>query len=199
MAKIRLTSSTLLALALALPGIGACARDAASSKTAERAEATSGEMSHRDTVDATIRAVDADARTVTLEDDSKRPFTVGVSDEVDLDKLRPGQKVHVSYQESVAFSLADPKAVAAREPATTEQETRRRVPDGVQFGREIKTIVEIVSVEAGGSRATFRVPEGAIRTVGVSDPESQAKIANLRAGDAVEVTYTEKLAVAVAD
>ena len=200
MANIRLSSSALLALALALPGFSACSRDAgSSSETAKRAEATSGEMSHRDKVDATIRAVDPSERTVTLEDDSKRPFTVLVSDDVDLDKLRPGQKVHVSYQESVAFALKDPKAAAASEPATTEQETRRRVPDGVQFGREIRTTVEIVSVEAGGSRATFRVPEGEIRTVGVTDPESQAKIANLRAGDAVEVTYTEKLAVAVAD
>jgi len=31
----------------------------------------------------------------------------------------------------------------------------------------------------------------------VGDPANQAKVANLRAGDSVEVTYTEKLAVAV--
>jgi hypothetical protein len=47
------------------------------------------------------------------------------------------------------------------------------------------------------SHATFRAPEGEVRTVHGSDSPSQEEIANLRAGDAVAVTYTEKLAVAL--
>jgi len=199
MTKIGLSSSALLALALSLSAASGCSREPPRSEATQRAEATSGEMRHQDTVNATIREVDPRARTVTLQDDQQRPFTVLVSDDVDLEKLRPGQKVNVSYQESVSFALQDPKSAEAQEPATTEQQTRRRVPDGVQFGREIRTTVEIVSVEAGGSRATFRVPEGAVRTVGVSDPANQAKVANLHPGDSVVVTYTEKLAVALAE
>jgi hypothetical protein len=67
----------------------------------------------------------------------------------------------------------------------------------VQFARKVSATVEIVSVTKDGSHATFRVPDGALRTVYVDDKPSQAKIANMRPGDAVAVTYTEKLALAL--
>lgn len=186
------------AVVLAVLAFG-CARDKASD-TAQRAEVASGEMRRADTLQATIDSIDPETRTVSLHDQEGHAFTVLVGEEVDLERLHPKETVNVTYQESVAFELVDPKSAdATQEPATVQESTRRRVPDGVQFGRQIKTRVDIVSIAPRGTSATFRVPEGDLRTVEIGDAATQHKVSNLRPGDSVEVTYTEKLAVALAD
>lgn len=190
------SARAVLAAMLLIAG-AACAKGEKGSETAKRAEEASGEMSQTESLRATVESVDEANRTVTLRDEQGRPFVVEAGSGVELSRLHRNDTVLVVYQESLAFELQDPKSEAAKEPATTEQSMRRRIPDGVQFGREIRTTVEIVSVAPDGTEATFRVPEGAVRTVQVADASNQQKVANLRPGDAVEVTYTEKLNVEV--
>jgi hypothetical protein len=176
----------------------ACSKGEKGAQAAERAEATSGEMSQTESLRATVQAVDEANRTVTLRDERGRPFEVEAGPGVELSRLRANDTVLVVYQESLAFSLQDPDSASAeKEPATVEESTRRRIPDGVQFGRQIKTTVEIVSVASDGTEATIRVPEGAVRTVQVADASNQEKVAKMRPGDSVDVTYTERLNVEV--
>jgi hypothetical protein len=59
----------------------------------------------------------------------------------------------------------------------------------------VTTTVEIMAVAPNGAEATFRGPEGEVRTVEVDDPRTQEKFSHLRPGDSVEVTYTERLAL----
>lgn len=184
----------LLIASLMLAG-AACSKGDKGTQTAERAEETSGQISQTESLRATVQAVDQKNRTVTLRDADGRPFEVEAGPGVELSRLNAGDTVLVVYQESIAFALQDPKEQP--EEPTSVEESRRRIPDGVQFGRQIKTTVEIVSVAPDGTEATFRVPEGAVRTVQVADARNQQKIANLRPGDSVEVTYTEKLNVEV--
>lgn len=191
------TARSLVAIAMVVAG-AACSKGEKGAQAAERAEATSGEMSQTESLRATVQAVDEANRTVTLRDEEGRPFEVEAGPGVELSRLRANDTVLVVYQESLAFSLQDPDSEQAEnEPATVEESTRRRIPDGVQFGRQIKTTVEIVSVAPDGTEATIRVPEGAVRTVQVADARNQEKVAKMRPGDSVDVTYTEKLNVEV--
>lgn len=191
----------IAAVCVTLAGAGACAKSgkpAANATTAERAEHAHGEMKRADTLRATVEAVDVNKRLVGLRDEEGHPFVVEVGDSVSLDKLEPGKKVKVTYQESIAFALQDPANEQAKSPETeVEEQSRRKVPEGVQFGRRVTTTVEIVDIAPEGATATFRVPEGDVRTVAIDDPKSREKIASMRPGDAVAVTYTEKLAVAL--
>ncbi len=187
----------VVAVLVCLGGAG-CARHTKGSETARRTAQASGELgSAKDTVKAKIEDVDPESRAVTLRDAHGQPFTVLVGDDVNIDRLKPNDEVSVSYEESLAFSLLDPRSEAARDPGVTQEASRRALPDGVQFGRQVKTTVEIVSIAPDGTSATFRVPEGELRTVEVDDPTNQKKVSNLRPGDAVEVTYTERLALAL--
>ena len=194
MHKTTAAARPLLIASLILAG-AACSKGDKGTETAERAEDTSGQISQTESLRATVQAVDQKNRTVTLRDEDGRPFEVEAGPGVELNRLTAGDTVLVVYQESIEVALQDPNEKP--EEPTSVEESRRRIPDGVQFGRQIKTTVEIVSVAANGTEATFRVPEGAVRTVQVADARNQQKIANLRPGDSVEVTYTEKLNVEV--
>lgn len=175
--------------------VGACAKQARSEGT-HTAAATSGEISQVEVLKAKVENVDAAQRVIAMRDESGRPFVIDVGENVPLERIHPQDWLSVKYQESVSFALKEP---GEAEPVPAVEQSTRRVPDGVQFGRKIDALVEIVSVTPDGSHATFKVPDGATRTVFIDDQPNQRKIARLRPGDEVAVTYTEKLAVALED
>jgi hypothetical protein len=174
----------------------ACAKQAPSAASPSRAQETSGAITETEALRATVQEVDREQRLVTLRDESGTSFVVAIGDGVDLERIKPNDALRLAYQTSIAFALAD-KERAELAPGPAVEQSAERIPDGVQFARKVSATVEIVSVTKDGSHATFRVPDGALRTVYVDDKPSQAKIANMRPGDAVAVTYTEKLALAL--
>lgn len=173
-------------------GAGGCTKNRPAT-TPSRVEETRGEITQSEVLSAAVVDVDAANRVISMKDQNGRPFLINVGDNVAIERIRPHDWVNVRYEESVAFSLQEP-GTAAADPVV--EESTKRVPDGVQFGRTVSTTVEIVSVTADGSHATFRVPEGMVRTVYINDPPNQKKISRLKPGDAVAVTYTELLSVA---
>jgi ribosome-associated protein YbcJ (S4-like RNA binding protein) len=175
--------------------VGACANKSQSESSRAAAE-TSGEITQVEVLKAKVEDVDAAQRVIAMRDESGRPFVIDVGENVPLERIRPHDWLSVKYQESVEFSLKEP---GEADPVPSVEQSTRRVPDGVQFGRKIDALVEIVSVTADGSHATFKVPDGMTRTVFIDDEPNQRKIARLRPGDEVAVTYTEKLAVALSD
>ena len=189
------TKFTASALALGLLSASAgCAKShekAAAESAKKRAAQTSNELVYKDSVSATVEQVDLENRTVTLREPEGDTFTVAVGDNVALERIEPEDKVNVAYQESLAFELQPPNA----EPRMGASATTERLPEGVQYGRKVTTTVEILAIAPQGTAATFRNPEGDVRTVEVDNPANREKVANLRPGDNVEVTYTEKLAV----
>src|SRR6476469_9133089 len=157
MTSVNRTKITASALALGLVTMGAaCAKSGqskASSDTAKRAAQTSAEIVQKDTVTATVEAVDVDNRLVTLrEEPAGEPFTVAVGDNVAIERMEPQDKVNVAYQESLAFQLQEPGA----EPKVGATTTAEKLPEGVQYGRKVTTTVEILAVAPQGVAATFR-------------------------------------------
>ena len=191
----KLSLATALAMCLSLSV--ACTKHAESAKSASRAQETSGAITDTEAVKAIVQEVDRERRQVTVRDEAGGgSFVVAIGDSVDLSRIEPNDALRLVYQESLAFALTD-KERAEIAPGPAVEQSAERIPDGVQFARKVSATVEIVSVTQDGSHATFRVPDGALRTVYVGDKPSQEKIANMRPGDAVAVTYTEKLALAL--
>jgi endonuclease/exonuclease/phosphatase family metal-dependent hydrolase len=114
-----------------------------------------------------------------------------------VERLQPQDQIKVVYQESVQFALQEPKQADPAAKTKVEDLTHLRGRDAVEFGRKVSTTVQILAVGANGSAVEFRAPEGQVRTVAIDDEESQRKIAALRPGDKVAVTYVEKLALAL--
>lgn len=195
MAKLTARSGAMFMLLAGLAAAPACARHHAPT-TAERAEIAHGEMKASDSMTAVVDAVDAATQTVYLHDDDGRQFAVQ-ADEDAVQRLQPRDEIKVVYQESVQFALQEPKKVDPDQKTKVEDLTQLQGRDAVQFGRKISTIVQILSVGQQGNTVEFRGPEGQVRTVAIDDAESQKKIAALRAGDKVAVTYVEKLGLAL--
>jgi hypothetical protein len=55
----------------------------------------------------------------------------------------------------------------------------------------------VVNVDAEANEVTFKGPRGMNRTVKVQDPDLQKKLPDLKAGDEVQLTYTEAAAAAI--
>lgn len=194
-----MTRTQSIGASLAVCGVltlAACAKQSQPGQQSRAAAETSGEISQVEVLNAKVDEVDLKQRTIAMKDESGRPFVVDVGDNVSLDRIHRDDTVQVKYQESVAFALKEPGEESSG--AAVEQSTRR-IPDGVQFARQIDATVEIVSVTPDGSEATFKVPEGVTRKVFIDDAANQRKISHLKPGDAVAVTYTEKLALALED
>ena len=194
----RITSRTglLVAVLTASSALVGCAHRVKTEDTAERAEKARGQLSDGDTIVATVESVDPDEHIVLLRDEQGKRFTVEAGDAA-IARIHPGDQIKVLYQESVAFALQDPAQGKPAEETKVQQSTERTGSGDVQFGRQITTTVEILQVAPDGTTVAFRVPEGAVRSVAIADAANQQKVASLRPGDAVHVTYTEKLALAV--
>ena len=193
--RITSRSGVLVAVLTASAALVGCAHQA-KTDTAQRAEKARGELSDGDTIVATVESLDPDAHVVLLRDEQGQRFAVEAG-EAALARIHPGDQIKVLYQESVAFALADPAQGKPAEDTKVRQSSERTGSGDVQFGRQITTTVEILKVAPDGTTVAFRVPEGAVRSVAIADAANQQKVVNLRPGDAVHVTYTEKLALAV--
>jgi Cu/Ag efflux protein CusF len=104
-------------LALALEPSASGIRKRTDMVTGERAapgQKPAGVVTRTVEVDATVQAVDRQARTVTLRG-PKRTVILKVAADVDLNKVKVGDGVHAIYQEALAVSVA-PAAVPLTRP-----------------------------------------------------------------------------------
>jgi len=148
--------------------------------------------------EATVQTVDPATREVTLRG-PKGPFSVVAGPEVrNLDKVQAGDKVTVSYYEGIAAQMAK-GAVEATEPAAAtfgSSAMPGERPGGLR-GASVTSRVIIEDVDPGTNTVAFRRPDGTVHIIAVKSPQMQKFIHTLKRGDAVDVTYTESVAVKV--
>jgi hypothetical protein len=147
-------------------------------------------------VSATVTAIDAAKREVTLKRADGTLTTVAVSDQVrNFDQIRVGDTVHARYTQAVALELK--KGAVTKGPPTVEQEARRApvgaTPAGV-IGQKVTAMAEVTAVDAQNHLVTVRGPGGNEVDLEITDP---AQLKNINKGDHVQVTYVEALAISV--
>jgi len=197
MFNISVRSGVLVAALASMSTAGACAKQAKPAQVAQRTERARGEMKETEHLTATVESIDQANKTVMLRDQDGHRFAIE-ADQGALAQLKPNDEIKVAYQEAVAFSLQDPRTAPSAAPGTKiEEAVEQQQDNGLKVGRRVTTTVKILSVAPRGEAVEFQVPEGPVRTVAIDDPKNQTEVQNLRPGDSVNVTYTEKLALAV--
>lgn len=144
---------------------------------------------------ATITAVSAATREVTLKGPQGNELTVVAADEVkNFAQLKLGDKVDVQSVEALVLELkkGGGMPVARTEQAAAASAKRGASPAGVG-GRQVKVVGDVVATDPATQKVTVRGPRRTVE-LAVRDPAQFRLIAN---GDRIEATYTESAAVAV--
>jgi hypothetical protein len=148
---------------------------------------------------ATVLAVDPATRLVQLQA-ANGPLSFVAGPEVkNFSQIHVGDKVNVTYYTGIVAKLAksDEPVVAHQESNSTSVAEQGAKPS-TKVVRNITTTVKIDSVDTSLNTIVFHRADGGVRTLAVESPEGRSFIRTLKAGDLVNVTYTESVAIAVA-
>jgi Cu/Ag efflux protein CusF len=145
---------------------------------------------------ATVVAVDQATRKVTLKPQDGDAFDFVAGPQVkNLAQVQAGDTVTVQYVESIALEVrrndgTQPDvAVAVAGGAAKPGEK----PAGA-IGDSITVSAVIVAIDTKTLRVTVKGPQGNLKVLQAKDPK---KVAAVKVGDMVYVTYTEALAISV--
>jgi len=145
---------------------------------------------------ATVTAVDAVNRTVTLRRANGKIVTIDAGEEVkNFSQIKVGDTVRAKYTTAIALELK--KEVKGSHPPT-EEAVATSAPLGAKpaatVGRKVTAMTEVTAVDREKQMVTLRGPAGKEYDLAVQDP---AQLKNIKVGDHVQVTYAEGLAVSV--
>jgi Cu/Ag efflux protein CusF len=189
MIHVRRTSSMFVNVAFA---VGAMLTTFAPAALAQKA-VSEGEAV---TATVTVMAIDFQGRLVTLKDKDGYTETVYAGPEVQrFDALKVGDKVTFRYHESVVYAIQKPgttpqpvaggDVVASRSPGSKPGGTVSRQMTATVTVEAIDLKIPSVTIlMADGSRSSFKV-------------ENKKNLDGVKAGDRVQITYTQALAVSV--
>ena len=145
-------------------------------------------------VRGTVEAIDKEKQTVTLKG-PRRSLTLHVRDPKKLEAIKVGDPVVGKYYESLMVEVKKPgeasPGVTAQQGVATSKPGE--TPAGA-IGQQITVTATIVAVDKKAHTATIKGPEGNTVTVKARDPKNLDKV---KAGDTVEITYTEALAISL--
>jgi hypothetical protein len=149
------------------------------------------------TATATVQAVDVADRSVTLQMPDGTDLSVNVPPDVpNLDRLQTGDKIDITYMDSVAVALQPPGSTPPQ--ATVQQESGQLGGGQGRYTVERTTVTaKVVSVDQKKNKITFEGPQGKKQTVKVKDKAVQKQLGSLQPGQSVQVTYTEAVAMSL--
>ena len=172
--------------------IAAAAAVLAVAPTLVFAQQTSMSQSQLTSKTVTIQAIDAATRTLTvrLENGEVDSFEVGPQ-VVRFNELKVGDRIRASYYESVVLELRKP-GEAAKPPADTLAGGRGGTakPPAAGVARRQTMTVTVLKVDQAAPSITVQAADGRTVTRKVNDKNA---IANVKAGDRIDVTYTQAL------
>jgi len=141
----------------------------------------------------TITAIDQATRSITLraQDGAVDTYTVG-PDVTRFNQLKVGDTIRATYHEAVVLQVRKPDAPA---PTTGAQANAGRLGDrpGGVVGTQQTTTVTVKSVDMNAPSITVTTADGRTITRKVADKQN---LVGVKAGDKIDVTYTQSLIVA---
>ncbi len=147
------------------------------------------------TVTATIQAIDKANRLVTLRDDKGAEDTMQVGPAMKrFDELKVGDKVKVTYYESLVMQVRKPGDAA--KPGGTEAALTKGTgasPAGTLSVQQTTT-VEVMAIDQKLPSITVKTADG--RTV-TRKVEERKNLEGVKVGDKIDITYTQAAIVAV--
>jgi hypothetical protein len=148
-------------------------------------------------VRATVETVDQQQRMVLLRGPTGTLLTVHAGPEVqNLPQVKPGDQVVIRYTEAVAARIARPGDPAPESTASAARAAPGERPAGLVVDH-VRERVRIEGVDTANNTVAFVGPGGVPRRVAVRQPAMQEFLRTLKAGDEVDVTFTEAVAIRV--
>jgi hypothetical protein len=146
------------------------------------------------TITATIEAIDKSARLVTLKGPKGNLATVYVDPSMKrFDELKVGDKVTAKYYESIAVRVRQPGDAAPQAESAGVTRGTGASPGATASVQETVT-VNVVSVDKANQAVTVKRKDGGIVSMRVENPKYLEMV---KAGDTVDITYTQALLVEV--
>jgi hypothetical protein len=147
------------------------------------------------TINATIQAIDATSRTITLRDDKGNEDTFTAGDAVQrFNELKVGQKVNITYYESIVFQLLKP---GEKGSGTSTEAALNRAKSALPSGTvavQDKATVTVKAVDMAIPSITVTTADG--RTV-TRKIENKKYLEGVKAGDKIDITFTRALLTSV--
>ena len=142
-------------------------------------------------ISATIQAIDSTTRSITLRDDKGNEDTFTVGDAVQrFNELKVGQKVNITYYESIVFQLLKPGETGS---GTSVEAALDRAKSALPAGTvavQDKATVTVKAVDPAVPSITVTTADG--RTV-TRKIENKKNIEGVKAGDKIDITFTRAL------
>ncbi|MFO1153698.1 MAG: hypothetical protein U1E42_08560 [Rhodospirillales bacterium] len=187
---------------VALLGLSACASHDRSSppppQPAAEAQPTEPALLAEEYVEgeALVQAVNRSTRTVTLRSDDQRVTTVQVPPDVDLNRVKSGDRVALGLYQSISVRVLPPGSVPLGTTLAAGS-TAPGQPEGRAWGQQVVVVAEITGIDLTNHTVTVTNADGKVHTINVKNPDMQARMSNLKVGDLLELTYADVVAAKV--
>ena len=147
-------------------------------------------------VTAKIEAIDKTERLVTLKDEEGDLDTIYCGPEVKrFDELKVGDTVTFRYYESIAYAIRKPGQPSGLPAETGPAITPGKGPrPGGTIARQATAAVTVKAIDEKVPSITVLTQGGRTLSFRVEDKRN---LKDVKAGDKVEVTYTEAIAISV--
>lgn len=190
MKKSEKNAATVLSM-LAMLAVAACQSTPQTPQPMKTIESTAK-------ITATVEQIDHAKRLLSLKSPSGEMVTVEVDPAVrNFDQMKVGDRVVATYREAIGAQI---RSSASGEPATVQVSADVAKPGERPSASATSTVlvpVTIASVDSANDLVSFYGEDGLVRAITVQTDEARAFIKQLKAGDHVEVTFTEAFAISV--
>ncbi len=160
---------------------------------------TQAEISQEIVLKATVRAVNAQTREITLErQDGTKVVIVAGPAVRNFAQIAVGDTVKARYRESLSAQRLRPDEVGPeRTVGMTVGVAEAGSKPGVSVGADAAVTVTVESVDTKAHIVVFTGPTGELRSVRAQRDEGRRFISGLKPGDRVKLVYTETVALTV--
>ncbi|HEX7232989.1 MAG TPA: hypothetical protein VF452_21580 [Candidatus Binatia bacterium] len=143
----------------------------------------------------TVKAVDAQNKTVTVEGSGGRTVTVNAENARNLDQVKVGDKVNLRVTEEVALFVRKSDA----QPSATQADMVALAPKGEKpagvMARTVELTGTVESIDAKKRTVSVKGPAGNVRTFHVD--KSVKNLDQIKKGDQIVLRITEAVALSV--
>lgn len=187
---------TTLILALLGLGLVGCSSNEEKKQTAQMQppqvyEIAKGEVSKT----SKVTKVDYKNRKITLDVDGKPEVVTAGPDVKNLDKIKKGDTVVMTYKEALAYSISKEDKKASDMQVKGESWTAKKgeQPEAGTKAEYTSTVI-VKNIDRNAPSVTLENADGERQTLKVLHPE---RLVDLEVGDAIDITYSEAIAVKV--
>ena len=143
----------------------------------------------------TVKAVDPQAKTVTIEGPGGKTATVNAKNAKNLDQVKVGDKVKIEFVEELALFVRKADAPpSASETQTVELAPKGQKPSGL-MAQTIELTGNVESIDSKKRTIALKGPGGNVRTFKVN--KAVKNFSQIKKGDQVVLRFTEALALSV--